>query len=64
MVMGPARPETKNDCAAEDHQQFTRADMTRLRVARFSHNSEREKDGFLRAYTKNSCAGEDQRHFT
>jgi hypothetical protein len=24
MIMGPARPETKNDCAGEAQQQFTR----------------------------------------
>jgi hypothetical protein len=28
MVMGPAEPETKNDCADEDQQQIARPDWT------------------------------------
>jgi hypothetical protein len=33
MVMGPAGPETKNDCAGEGQQQITGLDLATLSVA-------------------------------
>lgn len=52
MAMGPAEPETKNDCDDEGHQQITRPDWT-MRATRIL--LERGQSDFYKRESQKIC---------